>query len=75
MNEIDYGILILMLLSIAVGAVRGAIREVMNVVGWVLAFILAHTYSSDIAPLLSEWLAEPSARMVVAWALVFIVQQ
>ena len=73
MNEIDYGILLLMFLSIVVGAVRGAIREVMNVVGWGLAFVLAHAYSSEVAPLLSEWLNEPSARMVVAWALVFIV--
>lgn len=73
MNELDYGILILMVLSIVVGAVRGAIREVMNVVGWVLAFILAHSYSSEVAPLLSDWLNEPSARAIVAWALVFIV--
>jgi membrane protein required for colicin V production len=73
MNELDYGILLLMVLSIVVGVVRGAIREVMNVVGWVLAFILAHTYSSEVAPLLSDWLSEPSARAIVAWALVFIV--
>jgi membrane protein required for colicin V production len=72
MNGIDYAIIGLMLISIGVGMLRGAIREVMNIVGWVLAFIIAHSFAASIAPLFSDWVGEPVARTVLAWASLFL---
>lgn len=72
MNAVDYAIIVLMLLSIGVGVIRGAIREVMNLIGWVLAFVLAYTYAGSLAPQFSEWVGEPLARTVLAWATIFL---
>lgn len=73
MNAIDYGIIVLMLASVGIGIVRGAIREVMNIIGWVLAYMLAHAYAADLAPLFADWVGEPVARTVLAWASVFLI--
>ncbi len=51
MNELDYAVIALLLISIASASVRGAIREIINIGGWVLAFILAHTFASVLATL------------------------
>ena len=73
MNGLDYAIIVLLLLSIGVGVIRGAMREVMNIIGWVLAFILAHAFATDLAPHFAEWVGEPAARIVLAWATIFAV--
>ncbi len=73
MNGIDYAIIVLMLLSIGIGVVRGAMREVINIIAWVLAFILAHGFAADIAPYFAEWVGEPVARVVLAWVAIFAV--
>ena len=72
MNAIDYAIIIILLLSIGIGVIRGAIREVMNIAGWVLAFIVAHSFAANLAPMLADWVGEPVARMVLAWAALFL---
>ena len=73
MNELDYAIIVVMLVSLAIGAWRGAIREVINIAGWVLAFILAHAFSATLAPYFADWMAEPVYRSVVAWIVIFVV--
>ncbi|MEI6737126.1 MAG: CvpA family protein [Pseudomonadota bacterium] len=71
MNGLDVAIILLMLLSMGVGILRGAMREVMNIIGWVLAYILAHGFAVDVAPHFADWVGEPVARTVLAWALIF----
>jgi len=73
MNAVDYAIIVLMLLSVAAGAVRGAIREVLNIAGWVLAYGIAHAFAADLAPMFAEWIGEPVARTVLSWAVIFLV--
>jgi len=73
MNVIDYVVISLMLISISVGVLRGAIREVMNIAGWVLAFIFAHSFAANLAPHFSDWVGEPLARTVLAWLGIFLV--
>ena len=73
MNEFDYAVIGVMLISIIVGAVRGAIREVMNIAGWVIAFILAHSFAADLAKYFADWAGDPVLRLVVAWVAIFLV--
>ena len=73
MNELDYAIIVVVLVSLAIGAWRGAIREVINIAGWVLAFILAHAFCATLAPYFADWMAEPVYRLVVAWIVIFVV--
>jgi membrane protein required for colicin V production len=72
MNAVDYVIIALLLMSAAIGAWRGAIREIINIAAWVAAFILAHAFSADLAPYFADWMAEPVYRLVVAWIAIFV---
>lgn len=72
MNELDYAVIAVLLVSVAIGAWRGAVREIINIGGWVLAFILAHTFNSVLAPYFADWMAEPVYRVVVAWLVIFV---
>ena len=67
MNELDYFIIVVLLISIGIGVFRGAVREVLNIVGWVLAFILAYEFAPSLAANFADWAAEPTVRLVVAW--------
>lgn len=72
MNALDYAVITLMVISIGVGIVRGAIREVINVGAWVLAFVLAHTFAGTLAGYFAEWMSEPAYRMATAWLAIFM---
>jgi membrane protein required for colicin V production len=72
MNELDYAVIAVLLVSVAIGAWRGAVREIINIGGWVLAFILAHTFSGVLAPYFADWMSEPVYRVVVGWLVIFV---
>jgi membrane protein required for colicin V production len=72
MNELDYAIVVVMLVSFAIGAWRGAIREIINIGAWVMAFIVAHAFSADLAVYFADWIAEPVYRGVLAWIAIFV---
>jgi membrane protein required for colicin V production len=61
-----------MAISIAIGVFRGAVREVMNIAGWVLAFVLSYVYASDLAQYFAEWATDPVIRQVAAWIAIFL---
>ena len=65
MNELDYAIMAILLLSLAIGAWRGGIREIINIGGWVVAFILAHAFSATLAPYFADWMADAQAVAAV----------
>ena len=73
MNELDYAVIVILLISIGIGVLRGAVREVLNIAGWVLAFILSHAFAPSLAAHFSDWAAEPVVRLVVAWVAVFML--
>ena len=72
MNAVDYVIIALLLVSAGIGAWRGAIREIINIASWVVAFIVAHAFSTDLAPYFADWMADPVYRLVVAWIVIFL---
>ncbi len=52
--------------------IRGAVREVLSLAAWVLAFWVAQTYTVEFAALLPETLSNPSLRLMTGFALVFL---
>ena len=72
MTWVDYAILAIFCLSILVGVLRGLVRELIAIVGWVLAIALATTFSGQVAELLSERLG-PTASSVAAFLGIFVV--
>lgn len=73
MNGLDFAVIAVMLISVAIGVLRGAVREVMNIAGWVLAFVLAYNFAPDLAKTFADWAAEPVLRLVAAWIAIFLL--
>lgn len=52
MNGVDTVLLVILLLSTVLGLWRGLVYEVISVLGWVAAFVLAQAYAATVA----QWL-------------------
>lgn len=73
MNEFDYIAVAILLISVGIGVLRGAVREVFNLVGWILAFFLSRQFAASLATHFADWAQEPVVRLVVAWAAIFLL--
>lgn len=49
MNEADFVICAVLLVSTVVGVSRGVVREILAIVGWAVAIFLALNYSPELA--------------------------
>ncbi len=72
LNWIDYVILGIVVFSALVSVLRGIVREIMSLAGWVAAVWLARTGMEPVSQLLESQIPAPSVRMGTAFALVFI---
>lgn len=68
----DYAIIAVVAVSILVGALRGFIKEVFSLVVWAAAFLVAYHFSGDVADLMADAIALPSARTAMGFAGLFI---
>lgn len=73
MSAPDWIILLLLLLSLAIGAWRGLAYEVMSVLSWFAAYILAQWFAADLARRLPMTEASESLRYGVAFLLIFVL--
>lgn len=72
MNWADYTILAVVLVSVVIGALRGFTREILGVLGWVLAFWAAAHFAADAAEWLAPRIETPAVRKAVAFGGVFL---
>ena len=68
----DYAILGVIAISVAVGALRGFIREVFSLLVWAAAFSLAWYFAGDVAALMEGSVTLPSARIAMGFTGIFI---
>ena len=73
MNWLDSVVLAVFLLSIAWGVYRGLVREVMSLVGWVIAFLAANLFAAPLADQLPASLSRPEYRTLFAFVVIFFV--
>ncbi len=73
MNWADYAIIAILALSVLVGLWRGLIAEVLALVIWVAAFWVAWTFGPQVAVYFESHIDVPSARIILAYALCFVV--
>jgi membrane protein required for colicin V production len=66
MNGADWLIFATVVISCAIGAVRGFMREAVALVTWLLGLWLAWTFADEISPHLGGLLAQPAVRVWVA---------
>ncbi len=72
MTVLDYILIAIVVSSTAVGLMRGLVSEVIALVAWVLAFIVARQFGGDVAGLLPVSLEDPGIRAVCGFAIAFI---
>lgn len=72
MNAVDGLLLFVLLLSAVVGMWRGLVYEVLSLMVWVAAFVLAQAYAGEVARLLPLDGLSAALRMAVAFVLLFV---
>jgi len=72
MNPADLAIVVIMLLSIAIGIWRGFIAEVFALVAWALAILGASLFGPTVGELFATRIELPSVRLALGCALVFV---
>jgi membrane protein required for colicin V production len=73
MAALDWVFLGIIAASLVLGALRGLVYEVLSVVSWIAAFVLAQVFAPDIAAVLPMGQAPQAAKNAAAFVLVFIV--
>lgn len=72
-NGFDWFVVVLLSVSMLISLLRGFSREALSLAGWVIAFIAANIFASDVATLLTGLIENLTGRYIVAWSLVFVV--
>ena len=73
MTLFDYAVLAITGFSVFLGTLRGLVREVIALAGWVVAFVVAGAYGGEVAPLLARQIPDESWRALAAVVAVFFV--
>lgn len=73
MNALDWLMLGGLAVSALVGLLRGAAYELVSLVGWLLAFVLARQFSPWVADHLLQGIAAEPLRHGVAWVACFVL--
>ncbi len=68
----DWCLLAIVLTSLTLGVVRGVVREIFSLIGWVAAFWLAKSYGMMGAHWLIPFVGSETIRMMAGFALFFI---
>jgi membrane protein required for colicin V production len=70
-TEFDYVVLTILLSSLVIGVLRGLVKEVLSLISWVVAFVIANAYGAQLAPMLSVIPGE-TVRLMVAFVALFL---
>ena len=72
MTVVDIIVLAIVGISILFGVLRGLVREVLALVAWVAAFLIANLLAPDAAKLVPRAMANEELRLLVSFVVVFI---
>lgn len=72
MNWVDYTILAIIGVSALISVLRGFMSEALSLLGWILAFWVALSFTEDLAGFLSGSISVPSLRLAIAFFVLFV---
>ena len=73
MTIFDYVVLFIIGLSIILSMMRGLIKEILGLVGWVVAFLVAKYYVLQVVPLLPDSIPNESLRFLAGFLILFLL--
>ncbi|WP_229487388.1 CvpA family protein [Pseudoduganella lutea] len=68
----DYVVLFVLGTSTIVSLLRGLVKEMLSLLGWVVAFVLANAYAGELAAMLPPAIPGEVVRLIVAFLALFI---
>lgn len=72
MTSFDYAVLFIVGISIIISMMRGAVRELLSILGWLAAFYVSKTYATQLIPLLPSDIPTEQLRMLAAFTILFL---
>lgn len=72
MTGFDYAVVAIVGLSVLIGLLRGAVKEVISLAGWVAAILLANRFAPDLAVIMKPMVENPALAMIGAYALIVL---
>lgn len=73
MTVLDYVVVTVVVFSVLLGWWRGLVYEVLSLLGWVAAYMVAWLFAVDVVHYLPQGMGPETVRMVAAFALLFVV--
>ncbi len=73
MNWLDYAVIAVLVVSMAWSAMRGVVREIISLGGWIIAFLAANLFAGPLAQHLPQAISPDALRTLVAFIAIFIV--
>ena len=72
MTIFDYLLLFVLVSSVVISMLRGLVKEILSLLGWIVAFIVANMFGAKLAPLLPAAIPGEAGRLIVAYVALFI---
>ncbi len=72
MTLFDYVVLFVLVTSVIISMLRGLVKEILSVLGWIAAFVVANAYGATLAPMLPHAIPGEAVRLMVAFIALFI---
>ncbi len=68
----DYIVLFILASSVVISTMRGLVKEILSLVGWVAAFVVANAFGAKLAPMLPSVVPGEALRLIVAFIALFL---
>nr|WP_307732595.1 CvpA family protein [Massilia agri] len=65
-------VLFVLISSVVISTLRGLVKEILSLLGWIVAFVVANAYGAKLAPMLPELLPGETARLIMAFVVLFL---
>lgn len=72
MTIFDYVVLFILISSVVISMLRGLVKEILSLLGWIVAFVVANAYGAALAPMLPDVLPGATARLIIAFIALFL---
>ena len=71
MNWLDYAVIGVLVISMVWSALRGVVREIVSLGGWIIAFLAANLLAGPLGPEMPQSIPTPELRVAAAYVAVF----
>lgn len=72
MTIFDYLVLFVMATSVLISTMRGLVKEILSLISWIVAFVVANAYGATLAKFMPEVIPGEVIRLLLAFVVLFI---